>query len=99
MNSGTSEEVTSENLKFNPFSTNKVLLSQYLDPDVNFYNNIQNLLISYFSTNDLSSISERTKLESHNFLFLHINIRCVSKCVMHSSHLFYLWHATLKFYA
>ena len=40
MNSSTSEEATSENLKFNPFSTNKVLLSQYLDPDVNFYNNI-----------------------------------------------------------
>ena len=33
----------------------------------------------YFSTNELSTISERTKLESNNFSILHINIRSIRK--------------------
>ena len=60
MNSDTSGELSFENLKFNPFSTNEVLLSQNLDPHVHFYNSIQNLHTPYFSMNEVSSISEKT---------------------------------------
>ena len=54
INSNTSEELSFENLKFNPFSTNVVLLNQNLDLDVNFYISTQNLATHYFPINELS---------------------------------------------
>ena len=57
MNSDTSEKVSFENLKFNPFSTNQVLQRQNLDPHVNLYNSVQNLDTPYFSTNYVIELS------------------------------------------
>ena len=67
-----------ENLKFDPFDSNEILLNNSNDPDKNFYNEIQSLDTPYFFPEELSSDSKKLEIES-NFSVLHINIRSMSK--------------------
>ena len=70
---------TFENLKFNPFHlNNNILLNNLTDPDVNLFNENQNMDTPYLDINEA-----KNKLgsfnDSNSFHILHLNIRSLNK--------------------
>ena len=68
-----------ENMSFDPFQRNSVLLDNLSDPDFNFFNdnNLEAVNTKYFSLDELES--HLSTADEKNFSLLHINIRSMSK--------------------
>ena len=68
-----------ENMSFDPFQRNSVLLDNLSDPYFNFFNNnnLEAVNTKYFSLDELES--HLSTAEDDNFSLLHINIRSMSK--------------------
>ena len=80
MTSSTVFEEDFENLKFDPFSSDKILLDNCNDPDSNFFrNNFQNLDTRYFSCDESSLFCDSHHQKSQLFSILHVNIRSMNR--------------------
>ena len=69
----TSNERYYEDLKFNPFQSNSILIDNFSDPDYN----LQNLDTPYYSVEEASEHFRHK--ETNSFSVLHLNIRSLNK--------------------
>ena len=74
----TSEESTLfENLNFNPFDIESILLNKNQDPDENLFENFKNS--SYFTPTDLKFSLEHSPYTNESFSIISFNIRSMNK--------------------
>ena len=70
-------EPSFETMCFNPFLTSNSVNDSNQNPDVNFYNDISSLEISYLSSSKIDGNFQNFSKESLSFL--HLNIRSMNK--------------------
>ena len=74
----TSSNTNYENLIFDPFNSNSILLNSLSDPDFNFFNEQKlNINTSYFLPSEAKNFLQTSTINT--FSVLHLNIRSMSK--------------------
>ena len=73
------QNLSFENLKFNPFQCNSILSDNISDPDFNLFteNNLQNLDTKYYTVEETSTYFQQLKTQT--FSILNLNIRSLNK--------------------
>ena len=73
----TGESSIFENLSFDPFDVESILLNKSQDPDENLFENFKSC--SYFSPNDLKTTLEQSPFKNKSLSFISFNIRSMNK--------------------